>query len=279
MILAAPGLRNTSGIDSSWKKTGKNRKLKSRRVKPRDSSGSTGSGGPPPQRLPLVGLNATAWSPSDTSQSSCPAMPFPAPVPAYSLPLFPAPGVVPAPGTVAAAPGAPHAGLALPVDTQHEFAVQTPSFAGPLAPVVALVLPSCSFSPVTPSLPPAFFPSKPNLPSEVIPASQPEFAGRTSSPKQPHACPPAERGPPVSCVAAQAAPPSAAGPAGRTSPPLFQSRGSSPLQLNLLQLEEAPDGGSAAAGTTGPDCKPGSAWDRRPETPPTVRISRCPLSN
>uniref|UniRef100_A0A8C0CC67 Period circadian protein homolog 2 n=1 Tax=Balaenoptera musculus TaxID=9771 RepID=A0A8C0CC67_BALMU len=252
---AAPGLRNTSGIDSSWKKNGKNRKLKSRRVKPRDSSGSTGSGGPPPQRLPLVGLNATAWSPSDTSQSSCPAMPFPAPVPAYSLPLFPAPGVVPAPGTVAAAPGAPHAGLALPVDTQREFAVQPPSFAGPLAPVVALVLPSGSFSPVTPSLPPAFFPGQPNLPSEVIPASQPEFPGRTSSPEQPHACPPA-------------APPSAAGPAGRTSPPLFQSRGSSPLQLNLLQLEEAPEGGSAAAGTTGPDCKPGSAWDRRPEAPP-----------
>uniref|UniRef100_A0A8C0CCF1 Period circadian protein homolog 2 n=1 Tax=Balaenoptera musculus TaxID=9771 RepID=A0A8C0CCF1_BALMU len=249
---AAPGLRNTSGIDSSWKKNGKNRKLKSRRVKPRDSSGSTGSGGPPPQRLPLVGLNATAWSPSDTSQSSCPAMPFPAPVPAYSLPLFPAPGVVPAPGTVAAAPGAPHAGLALPVDTQREFAVQPPSFAGPLAPVVALVLPSGSFSPVTPSLPPAFFPGQPNLPSEVIPASQPEFPGRTSSPEQPHACPPAEP----------------AGPAGRTSPPLFQSRGSSPLQLNLLQLEEAPEGGSAAAGTTGPDCKPGSAWDRRPEAPP-----------
>ncbi|XP_059785060.1 period circadian protein homolog 2 isoform X2 [Balaenoptera ricei] len=263
---AAPRLRNTSGIDSSWKKTGKNRKLKSRRVKPRDSSGSTGSGGPPPQRLPLVGLNATAWSPSDTSQSSCPAMPFPAPVPAYSLPLFPAPGVVPALGTVAAAPGAPHAGLALPVDTQREFAVQPPSFAGPLAPVVALVLPSGSFSPVTPSLPPAFFPGQLNLPSEVIPASQPEFPGRTSSPKQPHVCPPAERGPPV---ATQAALPSAAGPAGRTSPPLFQSRGSSPLQLNLLQLEEAPEGGSAAAGTTGPDCKPGSAWDRRPEAPPT----------
>ncbi|MBW00638.1 Period circadian protein 2, partial [Eschrichtius robustus] len=266
---AAPGLRNTSGIDSSWKKTGKNRKLKSRRVKRRDSSGSTGSGGPPPQRLPLVGLNATAWSPSDTSQSSCPAMPFPAPVPAYSLPLFPAPRVVPAPGTVAAAPGAPHSGLALPVDTQREFAVQPPSFAGPLAPVVALVLPSCSFSPVTPSLPPAFFPGQPNLPSQVIPASQPEFPGGTSSPKQPHACLPAERGPPVSRVAAQAAPPSAAGPAGRTSPPLFQSRGSSPLQLNLLQLEEAPEGDSAAAGTTGPDCKPGSAWDRRPEAPPT----------
>ncbi|TEA26199.1 hypothetical protein DBR06_SOUSAS18110036 [Sousa chinensis] len=274
---AAPGLRNTSGIDSSWKKTGKNRKLKSKRVKPRDSSGSPGSRGSPPQRLPLVGLNATAWSPSDTSQSSCPAMPFPTPVPAYSLPMFPAPGIVPAPGTVAAAPGTPHAGLALPVDTQRELAVQPPPSAGPLPPVVALVLPSCSFSPVTPSLPPAFFPSQPNLPSEVIPASQPEFPGRTSSPKHLHTCALAECGLPVSRVAAQAALPSAAGSAGRTSPPLFQSRGSSPLQLSLLQLEEAPEGGCAAAGPTGPtetvregpDCQPGSSWDRRPEAPPT----------
>lgn len=208
-------------------------------------------------------------------------MPFPTPVPAYSLPMFPAPGIVPAPGTVAAAPGTPHAGLALPVDTQREFAVQPPPSAGPLPPVVALVLPSCSFSPVTPSLPPAFFPGQPNLPSEVIPASQPEFPGRTSSPKHPHTCALAECGLPVSRVAAQAALPSAMGSAGRTSPPLFQSRGSSPLQLSLLQLEEAPEGGSTAAGPTGPtetvragpNCQPGSSWDRRPEAPPTVRIS------
>ncbi|KAB0406169.1 hypothetical protein E2I00_000752, partial [Balaenoptera physalus] len=65
---------------------------------------------------------------------------FLGPVPLPTPPSTPAqsPGVVPAPGTVAAAPGAPHAGLALPVDTQREFAVQPPSFASPLAPVVAL---------------------------------------------------------------------------------------------------------------------------------------------
>ncbi|XP_058908748.1 period circadian protein homolog 2 [Kogia breviceps] len=262
---AAPGLRNTSGIDSSWKKTGKNRKLKSKRAKPQDSSGSTGSGGPPARRPPLVGLNATAWSPSDTSRSSCPAMPFPGPVPAYSLPVCPAAGAVPAPGTVAAAPGALHASLAPPTDAQREFAVQPPSFAGPLAPVVALVLPSCSYPPVPPGLPPTFFPGQPNLPSEVIPASQPEFPGRTSAPKRPHTRPPAERGPPGSRGAAL---PPAAGSAGRTSPPLFQPRGSSPLRLDLLQLEETPKAGSAATGPTGPDRKPGSSWDRQPEAPP-----------
>lgn len=238
-----------------------------------------------PHRPPLLGLNATAWSPSDTSQSSCPAMPFPAPVPAYSLPVFPAPGMVPAAGTVAAAPMAPHASFAVravPMDAQHEFAVQPPPFAAPLAPVMALVVPSYPFAPAPPPLPQAFFPGQPDFPPQV-PASQSEFSGQTSPPKQPCACPRAEHGTPVSRVATPATPLSATGPAGRASPPLFQSRGSSPLQLNLLQLEEAPEGcpaASATAGTagTGPDCKPATSWDWQPAAPPTVRISRysCP---
>ena len=279
IILAAPGLRNTPGIDSSWKKNGKNRKLKSKRVKPRDSSGSTGSGGPAPQRPPLVGLNTTAWSLSDTSQSSCPAMPFPGPVPAYSLPLFPAPGIVTAPGTVATGSGAAHTDLAVPVDAQQVLRVHPPPFASPLAPVMALVLPSCSFSPVTPALPPAFFPGQLNFVSEMPPASQPEFfPDRTSTPKQPCPCAPAERGPPALRVATPGTPPLAAGPPDRTSPALFQSRGSSPLQLNLMQLEEAPEGTAAATGAVGTvgagaDCKPGSSWDWQPKSPPTVSTS------
>nr|XP_012328903.1 period circadian protein homolog 2 isoform X1 [Aotus nancymaae] len=257
-----PGLRNASGIDSPWKKAGKNRKLKSKRIKPRDSSESTGSGGPVPARPPLVGLNTTAWSPSDTSQSSCPAMPFPTPVPAYSLPVFPAPG------TVAAHPVPPHASFpvsAVPMDLQHQLAVQPPPFPAPLAPVMAFMLPSYSFPSGTPNLPQAFFPSQPHFPShptltsEMAPASQPEFPSRTSIPRQPCACP-----------ATRATPPSAV---GRASPPLFQSRSSSPLQLNLLQLEEAPEGGTGAVGTTGatetaavgPDCKP----DQQPKAPLT----------
>ncbi|XP_055257744.1 period circadian protein homolog 2 isoform X2 [Moschus berezovskii] len=267
----APGLRNTSGIDSSWKKTGKNRKLKSKRVKPRDSSGSSGSGGPVPQRAPLVGLNTTAWSLSDTSQSSYPAMPFPGPVPAYSLPLFPAPGIVTAPGTVATGSGAAHTDLAVPVDAQQALGVCPSLFASPLAPVMALVLPGSSFSPV----PPAFFPGQQNFASEMPPASQPEFfPDRTSAPKQLCPCAPAERGPPVSHVATPGTPPLATGPPDRTSPPLFQSRGSSPLQLNLMQLEEAPEGTVAATGAAGTmgagaDCKPGSSWDWQPKSPLT----------
>ncbi|XP_057162083.1 period circadian protein homolog 2 isoform X3 [Ursus arctos] len=275
----APGLRNTSGIDSSWKKTGKNRKLKSKRAKPRDSSESTGSGGPAPHRPPLMGLNATAWSPSDTSQSSCPTTPFPASVPAYSLPVFPAPGIMPTPGTVAGAPLAPQASFAVPavpMDTQHEFAIQPPPFTVPLAPVMALVLPNYSFPSVTPSLPQAFFPGQPNFLSEMIPASKPELPGRTSPPKPPCTCPQEERGPAASRAATPASPPPASGPPGRASPPLFQSRGSSPLQLNLLQLEEAPEGSATATGTAGssgtagagPDCKPAASWDRQPKASP-----------
>ncbi|XP_031224291.1 period circadian protein homolog 2 [Mastomys coucha] len=266
------GLRNTSGIESSWKKTGKNRKLKSKRVKTRDSSESTGSGGPVSHRPPLVGLNATAWSPSDTSQSSCPSAPFPAAVPAYPLPVFQAPGIVSTPGTMVAPPAATHTGFTVPVvpmGTQPEFAVQPLPFAAPLAPVMAFMLPSYPFPPASPNLPQAFFPSQPHFPahptlaSEVTPAPQAEFPSRTSMLRQPCACP--------------VTPPAGTVPLGRASPPLFQSRGSSPLQLNLLQLEEAPEGSTGAAGTLGTtgtaaaglDCTSGTSRDRPPKAPPT----------
>ncbi|XP_028611215.1 period circadian protein homolog 2 [Grammomys surdaster] len=269
---AAPGLRNTSGVEPSWKKTGKNRKLKSKRVKTRDSSESTVSGGPVSHRPPLVGLNATAWSPSDTSQSSCPSAPYPAAVPAYTLPVFQAPGLVSTPGTVVAPPAAAHTSFTMPVvpvGTQPEFAVQPLPFAAPLAPIMAFMLPSYPFPPATPNLPQAFFPSQPHFPahptlaSEITPASPAEIPSRTSMLRQPCVCPVT---PPAGTVAL-----------GRASPPLFQSRGSSPLQLNLLQLEEAPEGSTGAAGTLGTtgtaasglDCTSGTSRDRQPKAPPT----------
>ncbi|XP_048200387.1 period circadian protein homolog 2 isoform X2 [Perognathus longimembris pacificus] len=266
---AAPGPRNSSGVESSWKKAGKNRKLKSKRAKPQDSSDSTGSGGPLPHRPPLVGLNATAWSPSDTSQSSCSAVPFPAPVPAYPLPVFPVPG------TVAAPPSAPPAGFVVPVDAQHEFAGQPLPFTAPLAPVVALMLPSYPFPPVTPSLPQAFFPNQPHFPGhpmltpDMTPASQPGFPLQTSLLRQPCTCPATPATPPPAATAAT----------GRASPPLFQSRGSSPLQLNLLQLEEAPEGSAGAAGAAGPDGTPGTSQDRQPKAPPAHKEPSDPLNS
>lgn len=229
-------------------------------------------------RPPLMGLNATAWSPSDTSQSSCPSAPFPTAVPAYPLPVFQAPGIVSTPGTVVAPPAATHTGFTMPVvpmGTQPEFAVQPLPFAAPLAPVMAFMLPSYPFPPATPNLPQAFLPSQPHFPahptlaSEITPASQAEFPSRTSTLRQPCACPVT---PPAGTVAL-----------GRASPPLFQSRGSSPLQLNLLQLEEAPEGSTGAAGTLGTtgtaasglDCTSGTSRDRQPKAPPTVRLLCC----
>ncbi|KAM6178457.1 period circadian protein homolog 2 [Rhynchocyon petersi] len=249
---ATPGLRNTSGPHPSWKKPGKNRKLKSKWAKPRDSSGSTGSGGPAPTRAHLSSLNATAWSPSDTSQSSCPALPFPGPVPAYPLPVFPMPGPV-------AAPTAPHAAFSVPVGTQP------PPLAAPLAPMMAYVLPTYPIPAAAPSLPQPYFPSHP----EMMLTSQPTFPARTLLSTQSCACPHPER------AATPATPSSATGPAGRASPPLFQSRGSSPLQLNLLQLEEPPEGSAAATGTvgatgTGSDAKPATSWDHPAKARPAL---------
>ncbi|XP_006866886.1 PREDICTED: period circadian protein homolog 2 [Chrysochloris asiatica] len=261
--LTAPGLRNVSGVHSSWKKTGRNRKFKSKRAKPQDSSGSTASGGPVPTRAPLAGLNATAWSPSDTSQSSCPAVSFPAPMPAYPLPVFPAPG------PLAAASNIPHTGF--------DSTGQPPPFAAPLTPVMAFVLPSYPFPAMAPGLPQAFFTSQTNIPGhpEMLSASQPAFPSRTPLLPQPCPCPRVERGQSTSRAATPATPSSTTGPTGRASPPLFQSRGSSPLQLNLLQMEETPEGGAAATGPVGTaaarsDTKPATARDHPSKAQPTL---------
>uniref|UniRef100_A0A8C9QMA6 Period circadian protein homolog 2 n=1 Tax=Spermophilus dauricus TaxID=99837 RepID=A0A8C9QMA6_SPEDA len=232
----APGLRSTSGIDSSWKKTGKNRKLKSRRARPRGPSQSAGPGGLEPHRRPLASLSAMAWSPSDTSQSSCPALAFPAAVPTYPLPMFPAPG------TVVSPPAAPHTSFAvpaLPVGPQHELAVQPLPFSAPAAPVVALMLPTYPFPPVAPNLPQAFFPGHPRLPSGVTPGSQPEVPQQTPLPRRP--CPrPAT--PPPATVAAEP-PEGSAGATGTWGHP-----------------------GTAAAR---PDCTPGAPRDQQAKAPPT----------
>ncbi|XP_037705178.1 period circadian protein homolog 2 isoform X1 [Choloepus didactylus] len=184
----APGLRSTFGIESSWKKTGKNRKLKTKRARPSRSSKSSASGGPAPPQPPLVGLSATAWAPS---QPSRPAAPFPGPVAAFPLPVFPAPA----------------------------------------APVMAFVVPGFPFPAAPPGLP------VPPCPGQPLPAAETP-PGRTLLPMPP-----------------------AAGTVGRASP-LFQSRGSSPLQLNLLQLEEAPNG---------TECQAGMARGRPPQAPPVLR--------
>lgn len=234
-------------MDQPWKKSGKNRK--SKRIKPQESSDSTTSGTKFPHRFPLQGLNTTAWSPSDTSQASYSAMSFPTVMPAYPLPVFPA-----AAGTVPPAPETSVSGFNQLPDSGNTCPMQPSQFSAPLmTPVVALVLPNYVYPEMNNSLPQtlyhsqASFPTHPAFSSQTVFPAQPPFTTPTPFPQQAffptqpfHYNPPAEiekvpvaetrNEPSRSCT------PQSVGPQDQASPPLFQSRCSSPL--NLLQLEE-----------------------------------------
>ncbi|KAM9184131.1 period circadian protein homolog 2 [Mergus octosetaceus] len=241
------GQRNgTSGMDQPWKKSGKNRK--SKRIKPQESSDSTTSGTKFPHRFPLQGLNTTAWSPSDTSQASYSAMSFPTVMPAYPLPVFPATGTVPP------APETSLSGFNQLPDSGNTCPMQPSQFSAPLmTPVVALVLPNYVYPEMNSSLPQTLYHSQANFPTPspfssqtVFPAQTPfstpsPFPQQAFFPTQPfHYNAPAEsekvpatetrNEPSRSCT------PQSVGAQDQASPPLFQSRCSSPL--NLLQLEE-----------------------------------------
>ncbi|KAM4677800.1 period circadian protein homolog 1 isoform 2-T3 [Discoglossus pictus] len=113
-----------------------------------------------------------------------------------------------------------------------------------VTPIVALVLPNYLFQP--PTIAPPFYPGVPGFPTfpttPEAPSSAPEAPPPTPAP--PQSCPP---------------------PSRSTSPPqpeLFHSRCSSPLQLNLLQMEEMPQsgtGGGAAEGEVEDEGKGGLA--------------------
>uniref|UniRef100_A0A8B9UMD4 Period circadian protein homolog 2 n=1 Tax=Anas zonorhyncha TaxID=75864 RepID=A0A8B9UMD4_9AVES len=241
------GQRNgTSGMDQPWKKSGKNRK--SKRIKPQESSDSTTSGTKFPHRFPLQGLNTTAWSPSDTSQASYSAMSFPTVMPAYPLPVFPATGTVPPD------PETSLSGFNQLPDSGNTCPMQPSQFSAPLmTPVVALVLPNYVYPEMNSSLPQTLYHSQANFPTPspfssqtVFPAQTPfstpsPFPQQAFFPTQPfHYNAPAEsekvpatetrNEPSRSCT------PQSVGAQDQASPPLFQSRCSSPL--NLLQLEE-----------------------------------------
>ncbi|XP_030071508.1 period circadian protein homolog 2 [Microcaecilia unicolor] len=242
-----------SGIELSWKKSGKNRKSKTKRIKQHESSGSTTSGTKQPPRPPLINLNNTAWSPSETSQASYPPMPFPAVLPAYPLPVFPTVGVVPqVPEASDSEANNPHG----PQNTSCPM--QPPPFSTPLVtPMVALVLPNCVFPQMNNSLPQAFYPGQPHFsahptftPQTVFSAQQPPFTAptpfplHTLYPAQPFSYSPPANHERTSITESRdglsrSSTPQSVRPQDHTSP-LFQSSCSSPLQLNLLQLEETP---------------------------------------
>ncbi|XP_053166982.1 period circadian protein homolog 2 isoform X2 [Hemicordylus capensis] len=257
------GLRHGSGVEQLWKKSGKNRKSKSKRHKPHESSDSTTSGTKPPHKFPLLGPNSTAWSPSDTSQASYPAMPFPAVMPAYSLPVFPPAGTVPPP-----APETSLSGINELQSLGSHCSLPLSQFSAPLVtPMVALVLPNYVYPQVN-GVPQTLYPDQPSFSaqtfsSQALYTAPPQFTGsdtfppQTLFPTQPFQYnPPAdsEKTPAIESrnEPSRSCTPQSLGAQDQASPPLFQSRCSSPLQLNLLQLEEMPKvTEGSAAGTLG----------------------------
>ncbi|XP_061073652.1 period circadian protein homolog 2-like [Conger conger] len=229
--------------DPTGRRGGRNKKAKKARVKNHESSDSTASHRTPPQRPPLQGLNQTSWSPSDTSQSTFP-IPYPAVLPAYPLPVYPGSG----PPRGADAQAGPPAPYSAPL----------------VAPMVAFVLPNYVFpqlggaprQPFYPEpasfAPPTAFPAPPSYPAPPLfaPPALPLYAA--PAPAFPGPLGETREGPsrcstPLSGVARDPA-----------SPPLFESRCSSPLQLNLLQLEEAPRPAERQDGTAPPAGAPGN---------------------
>ncbi|XP_053895245.1 period circadian protein homolog 2 isoform X2 [Malaclemys terrapin pileata] len=288
----ARGQRNgTSGVDQSWRKSGKNRKSKPKRIKPQESSDSTTSGPNLPHQFPLQGLNSTAWSPSDTSQASHSAMSFPAVMPAYPLPVFSAAG------TMLPGPEACLSGFSDLPDSGNNCPMQPSQFSAPLVtPVVALVLPNYMYPQMNNNLPQTLYNGQPNFSANPTFSSQSVFSAlpplaapnpfpqQTFFPTQPfHYNTPAEseKAPAMELRndPSRSSTPQSLGPQDQASPPLFQSRCSSPLQLNLLQLEETPKSAEsgAAAGLHGALIE-GGATDK-PITDDSSRKGSSPIDS
>ncbi|XP_061492707.1 period circadian protein homolog 2 isoform X2 [Rhineura floridana] len=254
------GLRHGSGVHQFWKKNGKNRKSKSKRHKPHHSSDSTTSGTKPPHRFPLLGPNSTAWSPSDTSQAGCPDLPFSTVMPAYPLPVF---------SPAEAVPSGPVASLSGFNESQDSHLPLSQFPTQLVTPVVAFVLPNYVCPQVNISYAQTLFPEpsnfsvQPSFSSQALLTTQPPFSGsnafspQTLFPAQPFHYNPLTESENIPVVEFRHEPsrsctPQSLGPQDQASPPLFQSRCSSPLQLNLLQLEEMPKmTESGAAGAPG----------------------------
>ncbi|XP_018604369.2 period circadian protein homolog 2 isoform X1 [Scleropages formosus] len=269
-----PGADGTSGVrgtkeggaaaEPAARKGGRNKKSKKPRMKMNESSDSTESHRKQQQsqaplllRPPLQGLNQTSWSPSETSQSTYPVA-YPAVVPAYPLPVYP--------GTAAAVPPAADARVPGMGENQGaqdpRFPMQPSPYPAPLVtPVMAFFMPNYVF-PTLGGTPQTPFPAQPAFPAQhtfipqtTFPMQQPfpnqhslpggaTFPVQTVLPPQPfnYGVPPEPPKAPTpelrDGLSGCSTPPSAG--RDQATPPLFESRCSSPLQLNLLQLEEMP---------------------------------------
>ncbi|KAJ4936842.1 hypothetical protein JOQ06_001428 [Pogonophryne albipinna] len=262
----------------------RNKKTKSKRAKQMESSDSTVSHHRQQHlRPPLLthGLNLTSWSSSDTSQSNFP-MAYPSVMPGYPLPVYPRANSM-APRTDATHQGfVDNRGTQPPPCPQpiHPAPFSTPM----VTPIVALMLPM-PFSPLAPSLQspqPVFHAATAGFPTQMQPfspvafpvpvhfAASPSFTVQSqfNSPNhfalQSNYIPSAFYFPPVPETSkapvvesqSRSSTPQSGGPA---SPPLFQSRCSSPL--NLLELELCVDRQDCTALSSGGQGNNMAEWE------------------
>ncbi|XP_022534710.2 period circadian protein homolog 2 isoform X2 [Astyanax mexicanus] len=245
----------------------RNKKTKSKRIKQNESSDSTISHRKQLSRQELQGLNQTSWSPSETSQSTYP-MAYPAVMPAYPLQVYPGTNTM-APRVDASLSG--FGGSQCSQDPRCPIQpIQAPFSAPLVTPMVALVLPNYMFPQIgsTPRQP--FYPeqgtfaAQPSFPPQTVFPPQTSFQPQTTVqfpvqtqfttqnpfpppttfPTQPFQFPlpndpPKPMEPELREAQSRSSTPQSMGGRDQPSPPLFQSRCSSPLQLNLLQLEES----------------------------------------
>uniref|UniRef100_A0A8B9HSV7 Period circadian protein homolog 2 n=1 Tax=Astyanax mexicanus TaxID=7994 RepID=A0A8B9HSV7_ASTMX len=245
----------------------RNKKTKSKRIKQNESSDSTISHRKQLSRQELQGLNQTSWSPSETSQSTYP-MAYPAVMPAYPLQVYPGTNTM-APRVDASLSG--FGGSQCSQDPRCPIQpIQAPFSAPLVTPMVALVLPNYMFPQIGSAPRQPFYPeqgtfaAQPSFPPQTVFPPQTSFQPQTTVqfpvqtqfttqnpfpppttfPTQPFQFPlpndpPKPMEPELREAQSRSSTPQSMGGRDQPSPPLFQSRCSSPLQLNLLQLEES----------------------------------------
>ncbi|XP_064194336.1 period circadian protein homolog 2-like isoform X7 [Anguilla rostrata] len=245
--------------ESANRRGGRNKKTKSKRVKKHESSDSTVSHRKQSLLPPRQGLNQTSWSPSDTSQSTTLPMAYPAVMPAYPMQMYPGAG----PANAQVNPSLPGFGESQCGQDPRLPMPPTPYSTPLVTPMVALVLPNYMFPQMGGAPHQPFYPDQTSFPPQAAfngPAPfsatpafhvQPQFASQNPFPAQlhfqaqpfPYGMPaeaPKSPAPEPREGVSRSSTPQSLGANGQASPPLFQSRCSSPLQLNLLQLEETP---------------------------------------
>ncbi|XP_024291233.1 period circadian protein homolog 2-like isoform X2 [Oncorhynchus tshawytscha] len=262
---ALPAVRPCTQAEPAARRSGRNKKTKSKRVKQNESSDSSVSHRRrQPQPRPHLlnqGLNQTPWSPSNTSQSTLLPLAYPTVVPVYPLQVYPGAGTMA--GTMPTRPENSLAGFGDCQGNQDPQCqppnIQPSPFSTPMVtPVVALVLPSCMFPQMgsgAPGQQPFYQAEKAGYPSQsqpFHPQTSLTLPAHVPFPAQPQAFPLLTAFPIPAQPFSLSMPMEAPKPPGETtqsscsphgtmgdrdqasSPPLVQSWCSSPLQLEEI---------------------------------------------